>query len=58
MAPAAAALGDQLANAQLLQDLVRVLWVLLGEGPEEAEAAGDHHVAVGDGEVRVEGAAA
>src|SRR3972149_2379474 len=46
------------ADAQRRQYLVLVVGVLFGEGPEEAEAAGDHHVAVGDGEVGVESAAA
>src|SRR5205085_488019 len=31
--------------------------VAFGEGPEEAEAAGDHHVAVRHGEVRLQPAA-
>ena len=36
------------------QDLLSVLGVLLGEGPDQAEAAAEHHVAVGDGEVRLQ----
>jgi len=46
------------ADPQRRQDLVPVVGVLLGEGPDEAEAAGDHHVPVGHGEVGVERAAA
>src|SRR3989442_13767005 len=44
-------------NSERLRDLFSVLRVLFGEGPEEAEAAGDHHVAVRHGEVWVEPAA-
>src|SRR3990170_256670 len=45
-------------DPQRAQDLLLVLGMLVREGPEEAEAAGDHHVAVGDGEVGVQAAGA
>src|SRR5439155_15944909 len=47
-----------LCYPERLCDLLSVLRVLFGEGPEKAEAAGDHHVAVGHREVRAESATA